>query len=101
MLALALALEGAAAARRGFGQQVSCAGPAGAARRSVARQRASPPTPASAHPHNAPQNELHADEVVDYSSQDFFELYKEAPFDVVFDLMGGEGLWGWACRGGL
>jgi NADPH:quinone reductase-like Zn-dependent oxidoreductase len=33
---------------------------------------------------------LGADEVVDYSTQDFFELYKEQPFDAVLDLMGGE-----------
>lgn len=30
-----------------------------------------------------------ADETVDYSSQKFDELYKDAPFDCIFDLIGG------------
>jgi hypothetical protein len=37
------------------------------------------------------KSELGADEVVDYSSQDFSEIYKDQPFDVVLDLMGGGG----------
>lgn len=33
---------------------------------------------------------LGADEVVDYTKEDFAEKYKAAPFDAIVDLIGGE-----------
>lgn len=33
--------------------------------------------------------DLGADETVDYRSQDFAELYKDRPFDFIFDSVGG------------
>ena len=41
-------------------------------------------------PGNLCLQELGADEAVDYRSQDFAELYKDAPFDFIFDSIGGE-----------
>ena len=39
--------------------------------------------------HDATQ-ELGADETVDYSKEDFAEKYKDKPFDVIVDPIGGE-----------
>jgi hypothetical protein len=37
--------------------------------------------------------ELGADQVVDYSSQCFEEVYKDRPFDGIIDVIGGESPW--------
>jgi len=44
------------------------------------------------HHHNASKvvQELGADETINYREQDFADIYKDKPFDYIFDSVGGE-----------